>query len=74
MISGRFIFCRKGNVTGALPALIVSEKVDGKHYTKEEIRVRDDMTTGFTQDRSVLGKWKVCGCPQGMEFEADAAL
>lgn len=45
---------------GALPSLIVLEKVDSRHYTKDEIRIRDDMTTGFTEDRTVLGKWKVC--------------
>lgn len=45
---------------GALPELLVLEKVDSKCYMKEELRIRDVMPEGFEGDTLVCGKWKVC--------------
>ncbi len=44
----------------ALPSLLVLEQVDNKSYSKEDIRVRDEMTTDYDEDETVLGKWQVC--------------
>lgn len=50
---GRDFFYR-----GGLPHLLVLTKVDGRARTKAEIRVYDDLPSGFQEDSAVHGKWK----------------
>lgn len=45
---------------GALPDLLILEKMDSKKYKKEEIRIRDELTEEFEEDEIVAGRWKVC--------------
>lgn len=45
---------------GALPDLLILEKIDSKRYTKEDIRIWDKLTEGFVEDQTVIGKWKAC--------------
>lgn len=36
---------------------VILRKLDGKHYTKEEIARKDDIDIPFEEDRRVLGRW-----------------
>lgn len=49
---------------GGESVIYVFRKVDGREYTKEDIRIRDNVNYPFINDEAVLGKWKVCdfGC------------
>lgn len=57
---------------GAKPTLMVFRQVDRHAYTKEEIRIRDNLVEGFLPDNEILGKWKVCDFVKTVEtFQPD---
>lgn len=57
---------------GAKPTLMVFRQVNDHAYTKEEIRLRDELTDDFFPDNEVLGKWKVCDFVKTVEsFQPD---
>ncbi len=53
---------------GALPDLLILEKIDSKRYTNEELRIRDELTEEFVVDETVTGKWKVCDFVRNPNF------
>lgn len=53
---------------GALPELLILEKVDSKKYTKEELRIRDELRDEFVEDETVIGKWKACDFVKNPDF------
>jgi len=46
------------------PVIYVFRKVDGREYTKSDLRIRDKVDYPFVIDENALGKWKSCdfGC------------
>lgn len=44
---------------GGKPEIYVFEKVSGKEYAKEEIRIHDNTDMPFVPDEAVIGAWKV---------------
>lgn len=47
--------------------VITLKKVDGKHYTAEEIARKDNIDMPFVNDKKVLGKWKAVGFIESKE-------
>lgn len=53
--------------------VITLKKVDGKHYTADEIARKDNIDMPFVNDEKVLGKWKAVGFIENKEeFSPDA--
>ena len=57
---------------GGKPLIYVYRKVDGREYTKFDLRIRDKVDYPFVMDEAVLGKWKSCdyGCDM-KEFDPE---
>lgn len=47
--------------------VITLKKIDGRHYTAEEIARKDNIDMPFVNDEKVLGKWKAVGFIESME-------
>ena len=49
-------------ITGEIDNYAIYEKIDSKHYTKNEIIIKDNTNIEFENDESVIGFWETVDC------------
>ena len=52
---------------GETEKVAVYKRVDNKHYTEEEIRIKDNTDVPFEEDKNLVGLWKCLGTVESLD-------
>lgn len=62
IIDNKLFIGVKDFITDEIDNYAIYEKIDSKHYTKDEIKIKDNTNIQFENDESVIGFWETIDC------------